>query len=310
MSLPDDYLAYPKRAYGQDIARHDWALAKDRTPLRWPDERAVAVMVVIPVEWFPLNPSGKPFTHPAGMKTPYPDLRHFTSRDYGARVGVFRLLDALADAKLTATFPLSGALLQRAPPLLEAIQGGGHEIAAAGLHTDAIHWGGIAPEQERAYIAQTRDAFEARGLTPTTWMSPARQQSFETLDLLAEHGFTRCLDWETDQVPIRARTRAADVVTLPLSNELEDQKLLVDRRQSEEVWTRQILEAVDFLAGEHPRYGAQMLGFQLTPFVTGQPFRIQAVRYILQALAENTGIWCARADEIAAAFDAQADTAP
>ena len=66
------------------------------------------------------------------MVTPFPDLRHFTSRDYGNRVGVFRILKALRERGLTATFALSAALLERAAPLIDAIVNDGHEIAAAG----------------------------------------------------------------------------------------------------------------------------------------------------------------------------------
>lgn len=305
MTLPDDYLTYPRRRHGQDIDRHDWRLAKDRPPMAWPGGHAVAVMMVIPCEFYPLNPTNKPFGHPRGMKTPYPDLRHYTTRDYGNRVGVYRLLDVLREHGLKATFPVSAALLDKAPPLVEAIVEGGHEIAAAGLHTDAVHWGGMAREEEDRLIAETRVAFEAKGLHPSTWMSPARNQSRATLDLLAGHGFTRCLDWETDQVPEPARTETGEVLTLPLHNELEDAKLILDRRQHEELWADQVIEAVEFLNTEEARYGAQMLGFQVTPFVMGQPFRIHAFRRLAEGFAADEQLWCATASLIAKAFEAQ-----
>lgn len=305
MSLPDDYLTYPKRGHGQDIDRHDWRLAQDRPKLTWPGGKALAGMMVIPCEFYPLNPTNKPFAHPRGMRTPYPDLRHYTTRDYGNRVGVYRLLKELADHGLTATFPISAALLAMAPPLIHAIRDGGHEIAAAGLHTDAIHWGGVDPDVERGYVAETRAAFERAGLSPATWMSPARSQSRQTLDLLAAHGFTRCLDWETDQVPLPARTATNPVLTLPVHNELEDTKLILDNRQSDERWADQVLEAAAFLKSEAARYGAQVLGFQVTPFVMGQPFRIAAFRRLCAALASDGDIWTTTAADIADAFSAQ-----
>lgn len=306
MSLPEDYLTYPKRGYGQDIDRHDWQLAKDRKPISWPGGQPLAVMIVIPCEFYPLNPTNKPFGHPRGMKTPYPDLRHFTTRDYGNRIGVYRLLDILKQHDLKATFPLSAALLSRASPLVDAILSDGHEIAAAGLHTDAIHWVGMNTEAESHLIAETRRLFHERDLEPTSWMSPARNQSRNTLDILAEHGFTQCLDWETDQVPLPARTGARHILTLPLHNELEDAKLILDRRQSEDAWVYQILEAVEFLKSEKERYGSQMLGFQATPFVMGQPFRIQAFRRLAETLATDKAVWCATAQEISNAFASQA----
>jgi allantoinase len=302
MPLTEDHLTYPKRAYGQDIDRYDWALAKDRPPVTLPGGKSVAVSIVIPIEFFMLNPSGKPFRHPGGMVTPYPDLRHYTSRDYGNRVGAFRLLDALKAAGLTATFAVNAAMLTRAAPLIAAIAADGHEIAAAGLHTDAIHWGGIDPATEEAYVAETRAAFAAAGLTPRCWMSPARQQSRATLDVIAAHGFDVCLDWEVDQVPVRARTAHGAVSLVPLHNELEDRLLLIDRRQTEDEWADQILAAVSMLRDEAPARGGQAMGLALTPWVTGLPFRIHALRRMLGALAADEAVWCAGAAAVADAF--------
>ena len=301
MTLPDSYLTYDRRGYGQDIDRYDWRLLKDHRPKDWPGGRSLAASIIIPVEWHPLNPSGKPFKHPGAMQTPYPDLRHFTVRDYGARVGAFRLLDALKAAGGKATFPVSAALLTRCRPLIEAIAGDGHEIAAAGLHTDAIHWGGIEPDIERRYVGQTRAAFDAAGLTPTTWLSPARQQSAQTLDLIAEHGFRTCLDWESDQTPIPARTAHGEVMLVPNHVELEDRLLLIDRKQTEDLWRDQILETAAFLKEEAGRLGPRAFAFTVTPWLMGQPFRIASFEAVLSALASDAGVWLAPAGAVAEA---------
>ena len=172
-----------------------------------------------------------------------------------------------------ATFALSADLLARAAPLAEAIAEDGHEIAAAGLNGDAIHHGALDEDEERRRIEAVRAAFDRAGLAPKTWLSPARQQSFNTPDLLVEHGFDICLDWEIDQVPVSMRTRSGPLTCLPLHNELDDYKLLIERTQEEAVWARQIAEAREALLAEADDRGAQVFGFSLTPFVTGQPFR-------------------------------------
>lgn len=297
--LPPDYLAYPRRRYGSDQDRYAWRPAPTRPAVRWPGDRALACLIVVPLERFPLNPSGKPFKHQSAMQTPYPDLRHYTTRDYGNRVGAFRLLDALKAAGLKATVPVNAALLDRVRPLIEAFVADGHEVAAHGWSTDAIHWGGIEPEVEARYFADTRAAFDRAGLTPRTWMSPARQQSFRTLDLIAAHGFDVCLDWEPDEVPVAMTTDAGPVAAVPLYNELDDRTLLVDRRQSEDEWADQVLEAARYLTAGADRSGGRVLSFTLTPYVAGQPFRIQAVRRLLRALAADPQVWSATASEIA-----------
>ena len=91
MSLDRKYLAYPRRAYGMDHARYSWSRLSERPPLRWPGGARLALWINVSVQHFPLNQQGLPFPPPGGMRMPYPDLRHYTLRDYGNRVGVYRV---------------------------------------------------------------------------------------------------------------------------------------------------------------------------------------------------------------------------
>lgn len=299
MALPEDYLEYPKRAYGMDQGLYPWRTQAERPRVEWPDGRAVAALIVVPIEHHGLTPPGKPFKHPGAMVTPYPDLRHYTTRDYGNRVGVFRILDALKAAGLKATVPVNANQLERLKPLVEAVLADGHEIAAYGLSTEHIHWGGLEREAEAAWIAEVRERFSAAGLKPRVWLSPARQQSFNTLELIAAAGFDICLDWEQDDLPVVMTTPQGDVSAVPLSNELDDRFLLIDKRHAEDLWSRQVLEAADYLKSGHERFGGRVLGFTLTPYVSGQPFRIHALRTILGALGADAAVWSATASEIA-----------
>ncbi|WP_409937558.1 polysaccharide deacetylase family protein [Brevundimonas sp.] len=301
MPLPEEHLIYPHRRRGMDQSLYDWRPATARPRGRWPGDRGMAVMIVMPVEWHMLDPSGKPFKHPGAMQTAWPDLRHYTTRDYGPRVGGFRLLRALKEAGLKATVPVNGIALERYRPLVEAALEDGHEIAAHGWSTDAIHHSGLSEGEEQALVARAREAFERLGLKPRTWMSPARQQSFRTLSLIAEAGFDVCLDWEQDEVPVAMTTEAGMVHAVPLMNELDDRTLLIARRQSEVVWNDQVLEAAAYLKADSGTDDRRVLGFTLTSYVAGQPFRMSAVRRMLAGLAEVRA-WSATASEIAAAY--------
>lgn len=284
MSMPDDYLKYPKRAYGQDHDFYDWRQAKDRVKLTWNDGVKVAVSLIIPLEFFPINPSGVPFKHPGAMVTPYPDLRHFTVRDYGNRVGVFRILKELADANVMASFAVNGEVARRYPPLIETIKEQGHEIVAHGLSTDHIHHEGMSTAEESKLVQQTLACFDT---LPKGWLSPARNQSSRTLDLLGAAGLDYCLDWEMDQVPVRT---AKGLSLMPNSYELSDFTLLHTRRQTEQNWLTQVQNAINYLDGEHERFGAQMLGLTVTPYIMGQPFRIWALRELLASISTQDSV--------------------
>lgn len=280
--LPPDYLEYAERRYGQDQDRYDWAYTDSAKSTG--DGARANLAITIPIERFILNPEGTPFRAPGAMVTPYPDLRHFTTRDYGNRIGVFRLLKVLRDLDLRATFPISAKLLEDISPLTERILADGHEIAALGLDMDCVHWGELDPEREASYVKQTRACFTQANLNPKTWMSPARQQSPRTLDMIAEHGFSVCLDWEFDCTPMSMRTSAGPIIMVPNLNEMDDRKILIEKRHSEAEWSEQLIEAAYYSSNIASVQSPQGFAFMLTPYLSGLPFRIKTVKETLRQL--------------------------
>ena len=93
MTLDPAYLDYPKRRHGYDHDLYKWSALKDRKPVVWPDGAKVAVWICVSLEYFPLTPSDTPFRAPGHMQTAYPDYRHYTAREYGTRIGLYRLLE-------------------------------------------------------------------------------------------------------------------------------------------------------------------------------------------------------------------------
>ena len=300
--MDKSYLEYPKRAYGQDHEFYEWRQGKDRPKLSWDNKAKVAISLIIPLEFFPLNPSGAPFKHPGAMVTPHPDLRHFTVRDYGNRVGVFRILETLEDVGAKTTFAVNGEIAKRYPPLIELIKSQGHEIVAHGISTDHIHHEALSASEEQALIDEALSCFENK---PEGWLSPARNQSSKTLERLAKAGVQYCLDWEMDQVPVKARTKNGNITLIPNNYELSDLTLLHTRRQTEESWLKQIENSIELLLEEHERYGAQMLGLTLTPYVIGQPFRIWALRALLSKIKSTGNVDVFTAGDITKQFTDQ-----
>jgi len=371
--MDKSYLSYPNRKYGQDHDFYDWRMAQDRPKVSWENGTKVAICLIVPLEFFPLNPSGVPFKHPGAMKTPYPDLRHFTVRDYGNRVGVFRILDTIKAAGIKATFAVNGDVARRYPPLLEAITTQGHEIIAHGISTDQIHHEGLSEGKEESLLSKAKLRLPPKGrllsdipkqrtvklhgdnniipkkgdigvldqsytgkdgkpmstiyclskdmktewqveiydteveiLTDKKgWLSPARNQSSRTLNLLTVAGYKYCLDWEMDQVPVTAATKNGNITLIPNSYELSDFTLLYTRRQSEDAWLSQMKSAIDLLLAEHVRFGSQMLGLTLTPYIIGQPFRIWALQALLAHIKDTDGVEVFTAGQIDQQFRSQ-----
>ncbi len=146
MALDKEHLQYPHRSYGMDHERYDWSMLSERKPVQWPGNAKLAVWINVSLQFYPLNQQGKPFAVPGGMTMPYPDLRHFSLRDYGNRVGIYRFLRAFDQYGIKPTFAINTQLAERAPYLLDRILDRGDELLCHGWNMDSLHYGGMDRE--------------------------------------------------------------------------------------------------------------------------------------------------------------------
>lgn len=303
MTLDPAYLVYDRRAPGMDHDLYPYSNLFERAPLAWPGGAAVAVGIVVSLEWFPITPQDTPFRAPGHMQTTYPDYRHYTSREYGTRVGVYRMLDALAARGIRASFATNSAICERYPALAASILAAGHEIVAHATDMNATIATGLAEDDERAIIADALDAIEATtGVRPTGWLSIARSQSWNTPDLLAGLGVKYMLDWVNDELPFRMKTRAGAIVNVPLNHELSDRQVITTQQNSAQSYRQQIIDACDWLLGEAGGGAGRMLPLHLTPYIMGLPYRIGELEALLDDLAARSGVGFLTTGELAGAL--------
>lgn len=298
MTLDPAYLDYPKRRHGYDHDLYPWSAIKDRAPITWPGGAKVAVWVCISLEYFPLTPSDTPFRAPGHMQTAYPDYRHYTAREYGTRIGFYRLLDALAKAGVRASIATNSAIAEHYPSIIADIVSAGHEIIAHSTDMNGTIASGLPIDDERALIRQSLDTLEnVSGMRPTGWLSIARSQSFNTPDLLREAGVRYCCDWVNDELPYRFTN---GLINLPLNHELGDRQIITVQQQSVDSYAQQMLDAYGWLSGE----GGRMLPLHITPYIMGLPYRIEAFEGLLRDLKAR-GAWFARGGDIIDAWEQQ-----
>lgn len=301
MTLDPAYLDYPKRRHGYDHDLYAWSALHERAPVAWP-QGSVAVWVCVSLEWFPIVPGGA-FTAPGHMQTAYPDYRHYTARDYGNRVGAWRMLDALGKAGAKASFATNAAVAERYPELIRAVRDGGHEVIAHSTDMNGTIDSSLSEADERALIGDAMTRLRAGGIEPKGWLSIARSQSFRTLDVLKDNGLTYCCDWVNDELPYRFSNGLID---LPLNHELSDRTIIAVQQQSADSWAQSLEDAFDWLAAEAAASGGgRMLPIHVTPYIMGLPYRIAAFERLLDRLAARSECWFARGDEIVATWEAQ-----
>jgi len=299
MSLDPAYLDYPLRRKGMDHDHYPWSNLFDRPPVAWPGGAQVATWIMVSLEWFPITPSDTPFRAPGHMVTPYPDYRHYTARDYGVRVGFYRLLDAFARAGAKVSVAVNAAIAERHPSIVRDIIAEGHEIIAHSTDMNGTIAGGMDEAAERDLIVRSLDTLErVSGIRPRGWHSIARSQSFNTPRLLVEAGVDYMCDWVNDELPYRFATTAGDIVNLPLNHELSDRQIIVAQQHSVASYAEQIGDAHSWLSAEAADFGGRMLPLHITPYIMGLPYRIDAFEALLADLAERPGNWFARGDEI------------
>ena len=302
MSLDPSYLDYPKRRRGMDHDLYPWSNMFERPPITWPDGKRVMTWVVIDLEWFPITPNDKPFRAPGHMQTAYPDYRHYTSRDYGNRIGIYRLLDALKSVGAKASVAMNGAIAERYPELASDVVADGHEIIAHSTDMNAAVATGVEEAVERAHIVDSLAAIETvTGQRPQGWLSIARSQSFNTPALLAEAGLAYMCDWVNDELPYVMKTPAGEIYNLPLNHELSDRQIVNVQQHSVDSYAGQIQDAWTWLHGEAERFGGRMLPLNITPYIIGLPYRMDAFEQLLGWLSSQPANGFATGAEILAA---------
>lgn len=308
--LPDEYLEYQRRAYGMDHDKYQWSMLSERPKINWPNDKKLALWINVPIQFFPLDQRGEPFKVPGGMTMPYPDLRHFSLRDYGNRVGIYRLLDAFDKFNCKPSFAINSAAATRAPYLMEQINDRNASVICHGLHMDALQHAGLSEAEERDLIKQAIEQLSESSTSDIKgWLSPAKNQSPNTLDLLREQGISYVCDWVNDELPYSMNTQHGSLTAMPLSTELEDYFVIQQNFHSEQSWLEQVCDACDFLIDEANTQGGRLLSLNIHPWLMGQPHRIHYLEQVLEYLSSKQEIWHAGADDIQAHWAAQTKTA-
>ena len=293
--ISDDYLKYPKRRYGMDHDRYDWSILSKRKPIQWPGGARIALWVTVSLQWFPLDQQGKPFKPLGSLQTAYPDLRHYTLRDYGNRVGIYRIMKALERHGIRASAPVNAAVAARYPSLVREVASQGWELVGHGLDMDRLHYEGMP--DEAAAIARSLEILGKLGKV-RGWLSPAKSESHQTLDLLAAAGIEYVCDWVNDDMPYPVRAGGRTLHAMPHSNDIEDATILLGFRHDEDELRDQWLDHFDLLYNEAASQGGRIMVLPLHSWLIGHPYRIGTLESVLAHIMSRPGIWPATGGEI------------
>ena len=261
----------------------------DRPPVRWPNGARVAVWVIPNIEHFRLE-----------IGPQAPDVRIHSRRDYGNRVGVWRVMEVLAKHGIRGTVALNAEIGLYYPRIMEEAAKLDWELMGHGL-TNSVWLTGMERDAETKVIRETREVIEAHGKTMRGWLGPGLTETWNTLDLLRAAGVDYVCDWVNDDLPYRMNN---GLYAIPYSVEVNDMPLFHMPSISIVDFQRRICDSFDVLYEEGAR-GGRVMAIALHPYLIGAPHRIRYLDRALAHIASHEQIWFATGSEIIDAFRAQ-----
>jgi allantoinase len=292
-----------ERRYGMDHAYYAWTPLTKRGRLMWPQQARVALCVIISLahtEWQPPENAVQAASHAAGMiPRPYPDYARLTHREYGHRVGIFRLLDVLEKHGIPPTIAMDALTAEHYPYLVRHCLQRGCELMAHGIAATRMITSKMSEQEERDYIRTAIDTLTRAtgGSPPNGWLGPEYGESSRTPQLLAQAGIQYVCDWVNDEQPYRMATPEGELFALPLMLELDDAHALWERRVRPNRYGQLLQEGFERLYTDGAQSG-RLLVIHLHPWLMGQPFRLRYVDAALGAMQQRQGVWAAHGKSI------------
>ena len=266
-----------------------------RPKLDWPNNARVALWVIINVEIWPLN---VPLPRPQPLdKANIPDIRWWGPRDYGNRVGIWRVMEVLSRYGIRATAATNSMICEKHPEIIEAGLKNGWEFIGHN-QTNALRVNEVPPEEERGLI---HDVFEtltkATGKRPVGWLGSGRQETWNTLDHLVDEGCLYVADWPNDDQPYRMDINGKTLVSVPYSSEINDFQAFHEHKYSAEEFEAMTRRQFDVLYQEGANSG-RVMSICLHPFLIGVPHRINCLAASLEYICSHEDVWLTTGEEI------------
>jgi peptidoglycan/xylan/chitin deacetylase (PgdA/CDA1 family) len=277
--------------------RYNYSSLPNRAQYEWPNGTKLAVYVAMNIEAFSYG-EGKG----AAIAPPEQAMSHsiYSWRDYGNRIGFWRLMDMFDDLQIPVQHQINTAIYDECPDIPERIRSRNDEFLGHG-YTNSEEQGGLSEQKEKDLIAEcTATIIKHEGKAPTGWMSPWLSNSETTMDLLQEAGYRYVMDWTMDDQPIWIKTRGGKILSMPYPVEANDNRGIVWYRYTSSEFTDMLIDNFDEMLEQTQSDGHPLVcPISLHPFVVGRPYRIRQLRRALEHILKyKDRIWLTRPGDI------------
>jgi allantoinase len=261
-----------------------------RPKLTWPNQARVALWVIPNIEVFALNEHIE-------KDDIIPNIPGYSKRDYGARVGIWRIMEVLNRYQFRATVALNSEVCDVYPEIIEeAVRLKWEFMGHNESNTRYLHK--MEPDEERRVIRDSLARIErATGKRPVGWLSSGMHETWNTLENLIDEGCSYVADWVNDDQPYKMQIDNKQIVSLNYSTEINDKPAFEQRNRTAEEFETMIRRQFDVLYREGAESG-RVMAICLHPYIIGVPHRIDALDSALRYICSHQDVWLATGQEI------------
>lgn len=280
-----------------DNKLYDYSPIIDRAPLHWPEGKKVAFYLGLNLEHYQIDkPSTSIFGGTAGL---HPDPLNYGWRDYGLRVGLWRMIDSLDRHGIRASALVNADVCRHYPQVVQAGLDRDWVWVAHGRDNSTFQ-AGMSREEEVDYLEDVVGTIESHtGSRPKGWLGPALTETGNTPEILAELGLSYVLDWCADDQPFHLNV--AGIMSVPYSIEVNDVTLFSNRNLSGPDFLQIVKDQYEQLCADAGESG-RVMSLPLHPFIINQPFRHKYLDLALEFIAGQPDVWLTTSDDIARHF--------
>lgn len=278
--------------------RYDYEPIIYRKPLRFPQGQRLAVLIYVNIEHVPFASTAPAHAIYPGTLQFSPDILNHGWRDYGNRVGLWRIMDAMDKHGFRGTVNLNSDVCREYPQIIKEGNLRNWEWGAQGDNNTSVP-ALMDEDLQRSFIQRNVGIIaEATGTRPKGWLSMFLAESLQTPDLLAEAGIEYVSNYAHDELPVAMRVKGGGtLLTMPYTLEINDVPTILGKGASAEVFGRMIRDQFDVLYEEgatRPR----IMSISVHPFISGHPFRMKHIAPALAYIASHADVWLTTGVEV------------
>ena len=275
--------------------RYDFSPIVTREPFELPHGARVAVYIAVAIEYWAFD--SEQWSAP-GVNTPPPNLFQYAPRDYGNRIGLWRIMDVLDKHSIKATAFLNSDVCKHYPFISAACKERDWEFVAHST-SNAVMLAGKSEAEEREIIHTTMDVIsEAAGRRPIGWIGAALAETFNTPDILAEEGIKYVSDWVCDDQPFPMNVKTGNLISMPYSLDLNDIPAFIMNGLTPKQFYEMIVDQFDTFYREGESQ-ARVMSLGIHHFLMGQPYRIAWLDKAIEYMKGFDDVWFATSGDIA-----------